>query len=67
LVTPQSGGWRLRTDAAVISIEQGLQFVDGLPRRTSKIVLRDSLSRQDGGKIRWKLDRAAANNTGAAT
>ena len=67
LVTPQSGGWRLRTDAAVISIEQGLQFVDGLPRRTSKIVLRDSLSRQDGGKIRWKLDRAEASNPGAVT
>jgi len=60
LVTPVSGGWRLRTDAAVISIEQGLQFVDGLPRRTSKVVLRDSVDRQSGGKIRWKLDRAEA-------
>ena len=67
LVTPQSGGWRLRTDAAVISIEQGLQFVDGLPLRTSKIVLRDSLSRQDGGKIRWKLDRTEADKAGGAT
>jgi uncharacterized heparinase superfamily protein len=57
---PLSGGWRLRTDAAVVSIEQGLQFVNGLPRRTSKVVLRDSVDRQSGGKIRWKLDRAEA-------
>ena len=64
LVTPVSGGWRLRTDAAVITIEQGLQFFDGLPRRTSKVVLRDSVDRQNGGKIRWKLDRA---QTGGAT
>ena len=67
LVTLQSGGWRLRTDAAVISIEPGLQFVNGLPRRTSKIVLRDSLARHEGGKIRWKLERAEVDKIGGAT
>jgi uncharacterized heparinase superfamily protein len=66
LLTPLSGGWRLRTDAAVVSIEQGLQFVDGLPRRTNKIVLRDSADRQIGGKVRWKLDRAESDKSGSA-
>ena len=58
LMTANDGGWRLRTDAAVVTVDQGLHFVDGLPRRTQKIILRDSLARQGGGQIRWKLTRA---------
>jgi uncharacterized heparinase superfamily protein len=56
----------LRTDAAVVSVEQGLCFVDGLPRRTQKIVLRDSLARTGGNKIRWKLARADGAHQGGA-
>lgn len=66
LITPTAGGWRLRTDAAVVSVEQGLCFVDGLPRRTQKIVLRDSLARTGGNKIRWKLARADGAHQGGA-
>ena len=67
LLTLGAGGWRLRSDAAVINIEQGVQFMNGLPRRTSKIVLRDSLARQGGGKIRWKLDRTDTDRGAGAS
>ncbi len=66
LMTQSAGGWRLRTDAAVVSVEQGLCFVDGLPRRTQKIVLRDSLARTGGNRIRWKLARIDGGHQGGA-
>ncbi len=48
-------GWRLRHDAAEITLEPSLHLQGGRPRRTSQIVLR-SLIRQDRtGRIRWKI------------
>jgi uncharacterized heparinase superfamily protein len=48
-------GWWLRNDAAEVSIEPSVHFVDGRPRRTSQVVLRGRLRADRGGRVRWKL------------
>jgi uncharacterized heparinase superfamily protein len=48
-------GWWLRNDAAEVSIEPSVQFVDGEPRRSTQVVLRGRLRADQGGRVRWKL------------
>jgi len=48
-------GWWLRNDAAEVSIEPSVHFVDGHARRTSQVVLRGRLRADRGGRVRWKL------------
>jgi uncharacterized heparinase superfamily protein len=48
-------GWWLRNDAAEVSIESSVHFVDGKPRRSSQVVLRGRLRADRGGRVRWKL------------
>jgi uncharacterized heparinase superfamily protein len=48
-------GWWLRNDAAEVTIEPSVHFVDGQPRRTSQVVLRGRLRADRGGRVRWKL------------
>jgi uncharacterized heparinase superfamily protein len=48
-------GWWLRNDAAEVSIEPSVHYVDGQPRRSSQVVLRGRLRADRGGRVRWKL------------
>jgi uncharacterized heparinase superfamily protein len=50
-----NAGWWLRNDAAEVSIEPSVHFVDGRPRRSSQVVLRGRLRADRGGRVRWKL------------
>jgi uncharacterized heparinase superfamily protein len=48
-------GWWLRNDAAEVSIEPSVHFIDGRARLTSQVVLRGRLRADRGGRVRWKL------------
>ena len=55
---PSNIGWWLRNDAAEVSVEPSMHFVDGHPRRSSQVVLRGRLRADRGGRVRWKLAQA---------
>lgn len=55
---PTSHGWWLRNDAADVSIEPSVHYENGLPRRSTQVVLRSQLPATQGGRIRWKLTGA---------
>ena len=55
LMGPSNTGWWLRNDAASVSVDPGFNFLDGLPRRCHKLVLRSPLTREGGNRIRWKF------------
>ena len=48
-------GWWLRNDAAEVSIEPSVHFVDGRPHTSSQVVLRGRLRADRGGRVRWKI------------
>jgi uncharacterized heparinase superfamily protein len=52
---PRTPAWWLRNDAADVSIEPSVHYEDGLPRRSSQVVLRSQFPSGAGGKVRWKL------------
>jgi uncharacterized heparinase superfamily protein len=52
---PSNIGWWLRNDAAEVSIEPSVHFVDGHPRRALQVVLRGRLRADRGGRVRWKV------------
>lgn len=51
-------GWWLRNDAAEVTVEPSVVFENGLPRRSSQVVLRGRLRADRGGRVRWKLAAA---------
>jgi uncharacterized heparinase superfamily protein len=54
-------GWWLRNDAGEVGLEPSVVFENGLPRRSTQVVLRGRLRADRGGRVRWKL--AAAETT----
>ena len=48
-------GWRLRTDAQEVAVEESAYFQGGAPRRTQQVVLRGQVRADAGGMVRWKL------------
>jgi len=60
---PTAGGWRLRNDAAEVSIEPSVHLLAGRPRRTEQVVLRSQIQGERGGRIRWKLSRVGADQS----
>jgi uncharacterized heparinase superfamily protein len=55
---PTSHGWWLRNDAGDVSIEPSVHYENGLPRRSTQVVLRSQMPAGHGGRIRWKLTAA---------
>ncbi|MDR3513104.1 MAG: heparinase II/III family protein [Caulobacteraceae bacterium] len=51
-------GWWLRNDAAEVAVEPSVVFEDGVPRRSTQVVLRGRLRADRGGRVRWKLAAA---------
>ena len=55
---PSSRGWWFRNDAADVAVEPGVHFENGVPQKTSQIVLR-GVARTDGlTRLRWKITPA---------
>ncbi len=55
---PQDAGWWLRNDAGEVELEPSVYHRQGLPRRTSQIVLRGQMRLSEGARVRWKLTQA---------
>jgi uncharacterized heparinase superfamily protein len=51
-------GWWLRNDAGEVAVEPSVVFENGLPRRSTQVVLRGRLRADRGGRVRWKLAAA---------
>ena len=51
-------GWWLRNDAGEVALEPTVVFENGLPRRSTQVVLRGRLRADRGGRVRWKLTAA---------
>ncbi|MDP3175647.1 MAG: heparinase II/III family protein, partial [Phenylobacterium sp.] len=56
----QETGWWLRNDAIEVEVEPSIYFQQGMPRRTSQVVLRGQVRLDSGARIRWKLAHAEA-------
>ena len=52
---PTTAGWWLRNDAGDVSIEHSVHYENGVPKRSSQVVLRSQVATMTGGRIRWKL------------
>ena len=48
-------GWRLRSDAREMAIEESAYFQAGVPRRATQVVLRGQARADAGATVRWKL------------
>jgi uncharacterized heparinase superfamily protein len=48
-------GWWFRNDSSDVQLEPSAHFEDGLPRRTTQIVLRGQARGGTGARVRWKL------------
>jgi uncharacterized heparinase superfamily protein len=52
---PSDLGWWLRNDASEVTLEPSVHFEDGVPRRTTQVVLRGQIPPGGGARARWKL------------
>ena len=53
-----SGDWWFRNDAAQVTLEPSVHFVDGMPQRTQQIVLHGTVRGETGARVRWKISPA---------
>jgi uncharacterized heparinase superfamily protein len=60
LTGPSGASWRLRNDAAEVTLEPAPHLQGGRPRRSSQIVLRGLIRADRTGRIRWKIAAAEA-------
>jgi uncharacterized heparinase superfamily protein len=64
LVGASGQGWRLRTDAAEMTLEPSAHLRGGRPRRTSQIVLRSLIRSDRTGRVRWKIAAEGGGSPG---
>lgn len=62
LQAPGGSAWWLRNDAAEVSIEHSVHYEQRQPKRALQVVLRSELP-TTGGKIRWKVAKAKADES----
>ena len=48
-------GWWFRNDAARVSLEMSVCFIDGQPRRTQQVALQTDIPLDGHARVRWKL------------
>jgi len=64
---PSNRGWRLRSDAATMSLEASAHFEDGRARRTGQIVLRGETAVDTAVRVRWKLSPVESADASAVS
>ncbi len=52
---PSDRGWWFRNDAAHVSLEMSVCFIDGQPRRTQQVALQADIPLDGAARVRWKL------------
>jgi uncharacterized heparinase superfamily protein len=52
---PSDRGWWFRNDAAHVSLETSVCFIDGQPRRTQQVALQADIPLDGPARVRWKL------------
>ena len=52
---PSDRGWWFRNDAAQVSLEASVCFIDGQPRRTQQVALQSDIPLDGPARMRWKL------------
>ena len=52
---PSDRGWWFRNDAAQVSLEASVCFLDGQPRRTQQVALGADVPLDGPARVRWKL------------
>jgi uncharacterized heparinase superfamily protein len=61
---PTTAAWWLRNDASEVAIEHSVHYDDGLPHRSTQIVLRSQMPVSAGGRIRWKMAQVEPQGAG---